>query len=168
MKIFLIGFMGSGKTSVGKKLAKYLDIEFVDLDHFIEAQAGMSINAIFDGQGEQTFRNLEKDALKKLSGKENAVIATGGGTPCFEDNMNFLNEHGLTIYLKLEPGALFERLVNAKTDRPLLKNLNDQELKDYLEKKLAERSRIYDLAQHTVEAAHITNAVKSIHRLLKR
>jgi len=160
--------MGSGKTSVGKKLAKSLGIEFIDLDSFIEGQAKMSINNIFDGPGEQVFRNLEREGLEELSNKEDIVVATGGGTPCFKDNMNFLNEHGITIYLKLENRILLERLANAKSDRPLLKNLSDEELKDYIEKKLAERAPTYERAQHTVKAAHITNAVESIHQLLKQ
>ena len=108
MRIFLIGFMGCGKTTLGKKLAKHLNFNFIDLDRFIENKTVKSINVIFDEKGEQYFRDLEKESLNEIYKMDNLVIATGGGTPCFSDNMQTMLEKGICIYLKMEAEDLAE------------------------------------------------------------
>ncbi|MBL4578534.1 MAG: shikimate kinase [Flavobacteriales bacterium] len=167
MKIFLIGFMGSGKTSVGKRLAKSLDIEFIDLDKHIELRAGKSINDIFRDLGETKFRELEREALADLKGKSKCVIATGGGTPCFHDNIQFMNAGGKTVYLELTGDQLLKRLAKSRSKRPLLKDLTDKELKVFIEEKLKERASSYLEAQHRVDASHVTNTAHRILQLVK-
>ncbi|MBN4072190.1 shikimate kinase [Flavobacteriales bacterium AH-315-E23] len=168
MKIFLIGFMGSGKTSIGKKLAKNLGFKFVDLDHHVEEKAGRSINEIFTEMGEEKFRDLEREVLEDLESHSQTVIATGGGTPCFSDNMQFMKTSGTTVYLQLNGKVILERLANAKASRPLIKNLNDDELRLFIEEKLNERSPIYQEAHYNVNAAHISNAVEEIRSLVEQ
>src|SRR6476620_3320016 len=106
MKVFLIGFMGSGKTTIGKKLANYLKYEFIDLDKFIEARAGMTIVDYFAAHGEEEFRKMERDVLQTTHYPDNVIIATGGGTPTYDDNMEWMNENGKVAYLSLPPRAL--------------------------------------------------------------
>src|SRR5215217_1973749 len=110
--VFLIGFMGSGKTFVGKKLAQLLKTTFIDLDEVIEKSEEKTISQIFSQNGEEFFRERESHYLKSLSERSNVVIATGGGTPCFHDNMKWMNENGITIYLKAKSEILFDRLKN--------------------------------------------------------
>lgn len=166
MKIFLIGFMGAGKTSIGKRLAKSLNYKFIDMDKLIEFNAGQSINELFKEHGEKHFRELEKTTLEELKPDTNIVIATGGGTPCYEQNMEFMNETGTTIYLNLPTDMLFERLIESKSKRPLIKDLTDKDLRAYIAKMLEERSVFYEKANNTVNAAHITNAVEEISQLI--
>jgi len=150
--IFLIGFMGSGKTSVGKKLASLLPAEFVDLDEVIEQEEGKTISEIFQQQGEEYFRDRESQCLKSLFKKSNTVIATGGGAPCFHDNMKWMNENGITVYLKADPEILFKRLKSEIAHRPLLQGNSESELKKFIALKLSERRQFYTASQITVEA----------------
>lgn len=150
-KIFLIGYMGSGKSTAGKKLASKLGFEFIDLDKFIESECGETINEIFANKGENEFRALEHNALKKLITKSNLVIACGGGTPCYYGNMELMNNNGTTIYLKMSAESLASRLVNAKDKRPLIENKNEAELKDYITEHLEKREDIYHQAQYIVK-----------------
>src|ERR1700759_1262658 len=106
MKIFLIGFMGSGKTTLGRKLANHWGCEFIDLDHKLEQQVELSIAEYFSFFGEDSFRRLEAEVLRKTPYPKNAVVSTGGGLPCFFDNMDWMNAHGKTVYIKLEPKTL--------------------------------------------------------------
>jgi shikimate kinase len=108
--IFLIGFMGCGKTTLGRKLASRLDYEFIDLDDIFEEKVGMTITEYFSAFGEDAFRKLESEVLKQTKYPENAVVSTGGGLPCFFDNMDWMNAHGKTIYIKLSPKTLANRL----------------------------------------------------------
>ena len=167
MKIFLIGFMGSGKTSIGKRLAKTLGWDFLDVDSIIESEANMTINSIFNLEGEQVFREMEREALKKVMNKENAVISTGGGTPCYEDNMQVMNDNGLTIYLEMETTALVRRLAEAKSKRPLIKDLTDVELQSFIKAKMVQRVPYYKQAQHTVASSHVTNALEQVKKIVK-
>lgn len=142
--IFLVGFMGSGKTTLGKKLAKKLEIGFIDLDAKISEVSGKTIPQIFDEEGEESFRKLEQETLRKLPLQEPAVVSVGGGTPCFIDNMQWMNTNGLTVYLKLNPKAILNRLLASNlSERPLLKELNDNELLTFIEEKLKEREPFY-------------------------
>lgn len=143
MRIYLIGFMGAGKTTVAKTLASHLKIPFVDLDAHIEHNLQMPITQIFDIQGETHFRQLETQTLKQLSQQDNIIISTGGGTPCFNQNMDFMLENGLTVYLKLPPKMLLSRLENAKSKRPLLRDKSPEQLLEYIESTLAEREKYY-------------------------
>lgn len=150
MKIFITGFMGSGKTRIGRALAKKLSARFVDLDQIIESQTGKTITEIFSSQGEVAFRETEKKVLTQLvKSSENVVVATGGGTACFSGNMEVMNQNGTTVYIKVSPDMLFERLRNEVQHRPLLAAQKD--LKEYIAASLAEREKFYLKAQHVIQ-----------------
>jgi shikimate kinase len=142
--LYIIGFMGSGKTTAGKRLASLLNWSFVDLDKKIEEQTGLTIPEIFSLHGEDHFRKVEAEILKSLVTDSNTVISTGGGTPCYADNMKFMLETGFTIYLKLTPGQLVSRLNNSSDERPLIKNLTGESLLNFIEEKLAFREKWYE------------------------
>lgn len=142
-KIFLIGFMGSGKSTTGKELALRLNWSFIDLDEMIEQYAGMKIRDIFQHKGEPWFREIEKQELLGLSDVSKAVVSTGGGTPCFGDNMSFMISKGITIYLRMTPEMLENRLLYASYERPLLKDIAKEDLREYIVRKLEEREKWY-------------------------
>lgn len=150
-KIFLIGFMGSGKSTTGKRLASQLKWSFVDLDEKIEYMEGMNIPAIFSLKGESSFRKLESQALRELQSESRIVISTGGGTPCFGDNMEFMLESGLTIYLRMTPSGLKRRLVRSSEGRPLLKDIDKGNLEQFIAGKLADREKWYSRAEITID-----------------
>jgi shikimate kinase len=149
--IFLIGMMGSGKSHTGQLLAKALGYPFQDLDDLIENTEGSKIAAIFDKHGEAYFRTLENRCLKSLGNKCPIVVATGGGAPCFLDNMNWMNQNGITIYLKTAPELLFSRLKNQTAERPLLRGRSEADLLAFITTKLAERSVFYEKAILMIE-----------------
>lgn len=152
--IFLVGFMGSGKTTWGKKIAQALHIPFIDLDHDIVAHIEMSIPEYFALHGEQRFRELESQFLKKQFGKD-AVISTGGGTPCFYDNMEWIKHNGLSLYLYHTPKSLYARLSQSDVNkRPVLKGLSNESLLAFIESKLQERKRYYEQAHIKFEQIH--------------
>lgn len=155
-KIFLIGFMGSGKTSVGKQLAELLNFEFIDLDEVIEKSEGKTISQIFQGESEEFFRKKESVYLRSLSAKENTVVAAGGGTPCFHDNMQWMIANGATVYLQTDPEILFERLKSEITHRPLLKGNSEEDLKNFIASKLKERESFYRSAKFIIETNEMT------------
>jgi len=146
--------MGAGKTTAGKKLASALNYEFIDLDRAVEAVTSKTISQLFES-GEAGFRKIESAELKKTAGLTNVVIATGGGTPCFEDNLEWMNGNGITVYLKLSAGSLFRRLAQSKTSRPLLKNLNDVELMEYIVETLSIREKYYKKAAISVKGENL-------------
>ncbi len=156
MKIFLIGFMGCGKSTMGKKLAAKLDYAFIDLDHQIEHKIGTSITEYFAEHGEAAFRELESKTLKTFSYPENAVVATGGGAPCFFDNMEWMNANGLSMYISMSAAALAKRLEGGKEKRPLLRNLNEAEMIEFIQGKLSEREMFYKQASLTVNGIALT------------
>lgn len=147
MLIFLIGFMGAGKSSQAKKLAARLNFESIDLDELIEKTNKQSTSEIFKISGEQHFRKIESETLKTLSEKQNAVIATGGGTPCFFDNMQWMNEKGITVYLKIHPGTVYHRIAPSKSKRPLIGHMNDADLMEYIMETMIERAPFYNQAK---------------------
>lgn len=146
-KIYLIGFMGSGKTTVGRKLASRLNWSFIDLDDRIQLKAGMEIMEIFAKKGESGFREIESEVLRSLSTEFNTVISTGGGSPCFDENMDYMLGSGLTIYLKMTPVQLKNRLLRSSHERPLIKSITIDELQGFIEKKLSEREKWYSRAE---------------------
>jgi shikimate kinase len=156
MKVFFIGFMGCGKTTWGRKLAAHLGFEFMDLDHILEAKAGMTIAEYFSTHGEEAFRKLESAILKETVYPENAIISTGGGLPCFVDNMDWMNANGKTLYIKLSPKALAQRLENGKTKRPLLQDKHGDELIDFIAEKLAGREGFYNKATYIVNGIDLS------------
>ena len=151
-RIFLIGYMGTGKTTLGKMLAKRLEMQFVDLDGYIERRFFKTIAQIFEEKGEEGFRKIEQAMLLEIADFENTIIAVGGGTPCFFDNMRVMNEKGLTVYLKTSPEALYKTLLKARMKRPLIKDKTDEELLAFVGESLAKREDFYARAQATMNA----------------
>jgi shikimate kinase len=154
-KIYIIGFMGSGKSTAGKKLASLLGWSFIDLDKRIEEHTGKTISEIFARNGEIYFRTVETELLKSLNSQIYTVISTGGGTPCHGDNMDFMLETGLTIYLKLTPGQLKSRLAESASKRPLIKGLKNDGLLSFIEDKLAVREKCYDRAEINIDGVSL-------------
>jgi shikimate kinase len=156
MKIFLIGFMGSGKTTLGRKLAARMNYEFIDLDHKLEQQVELSIAEYFSFFGEDSFRKLEKEVLRKTQYPENVVISTGGGLPCFFDNMDWMKANGKVVYLNLSPKTLADRLEAGKEERPLLQDKHGEALVAFIEKKLEEREPFYAQANIIADGLSLT------------
>ena len=156
MKIFLIGFMGCGKSTFGKKLALKLGYDFIDLDHVLENEVGSNIGDYFARHGEAAFRALESKVLKEYNYPENCVVATGGGAPCYFDNMDWMNNNGTTLYIEMTPIALAKRLEKGKEKRPLLKDMNEEQLIGFIESKLAERNPFYKRATLSIEGINLT------------
>jgi shikimate kinase len=156
MRIFLIGFMGSGKSHFGKKLARLLNYSFIDIDTYISEQNNSSVSDIFEKQGEDFFRTQEKDALKTFIQQDNIVVATGGGTPCFHNNMETMNEHGLTVYLKGSAEFLYHRILPGKKARPLISGLEEGELRSFIGKTLRVRSPFYEQAKIILDIKGLT------------
>jgi shikimate kinase len=156
MKIFLIGFMGSGKTTLGRKLAARMNYEFIDLDHVLEKQVELSIAEYFQFFGEDSFRKMESQVLKKTPSPENAVISTGGGLPCFFDNMEWMKANGRVVYLKLAPKTLADRLEGGKEERPLLQGKHGESLVSFIEEKLADREKYYMEANIIADGLSLT------------
>ena len=154
-RIFLIGFMGSGKSTIGSRLAGNIGYDFKDMDHMIEETAGMTIPGIFSDHGEQVFRKWEHDILLELCEHEKVVVSTGGGAPCHNDMIRIMNDHGTTIYLKLPPLALKNRLLNSRTERPLIKGKSELELLEYITNMLTLRESYYLQARYTVNGVNL-------------
>lgn len=146
MRIYLIGFMGAGKSYLGRRLAEALDMDFIDLDELIVERAEKSIPEIFQEDGEAAFRALELGCLRSLGGQEDLLVACGGGTPCFFDNMEWMVHDGQTIFLDVPVATLLERLRPEIAQRPLLAGKSEKELHSFLEEKLAERRPFYEQA----------------------
>jgi len=149
--------MGTGKSYWAQKLSDSNNLDWIDLDTQIEKDASMTIKEIFETQGELYFRNKEEEVLHKLSGFNNIIIATGGGTPCFYDNMQWMNQHGITIWIDEPIEILASRLKKEKAHRPLIKDLSDEELLHFLSIKLSERSKFYNQCQHHLQGNNISD-----------
>ena len=147
-KYFLIGLMGSGKTYWAQRLADLLQCDWIDLDQQIEKVTDMTIRELFATEGEEYFRAKERDTLRQFLSVEKLVVACGGGTPCFHNNMQWMNENGTTIWLEPELEETITRLKRGKHKRPLISHLDDEELNDYIIHKLKEREPYYSLAKH--------------------
>lgn len=150
-KIYLIGFMGSGKTTAGKKLSALLGWDFTDLDKKIEKKTGLTIPCIFKNHGEAFFRKTESEVLRELCSENKLVISTGGGAPCHDENMEYMLATGLTVYLRLTPPQLVSRLSGSSTERPLIKGLGREELLQFINEKLSQREEFYNKAEIIME-----------------
>ncbi|HPG11797.1 MAG TPA: shikimate kinase [Chitinophagaceae bacterium] len=147
MKIFLIGFMGSGKTYWGRQLSQKLSIPFFDLDEQVVSHAEKSIKDIFDQEGEEKFRLLEKDLLHIITESHDSfVMACGGGTPCYFNNIEYMNQAGTTVWVNTDMDILFERLRKEKAERPLIRDLSDDQLSSFITKKFSDRRLYYEQA----------------------
>lgn len=145
-RIFLIGYMGAGKTTVGKELSKQLGLSFIDLDHYIEGRYHKTVGQLFAERGEEAFRDVERRMLREVAMFEDVLVSTGGGAPCFFDNMEFMNEAGITVYLKVSVEELANRLEVCKTTRPVLKNRSGEALKAFIAESLEKREPFYTKA----------------------
>lgn len=146
-RIVLVGFMGSGKTTMGKKIAKKLNIPFIDLDSEIEKKYNLSILKIFQDFGEAKFRDMEFHYIRSLINKSNFVLSTGGGTPCYKNNISFLNELGITCYLNRPIKELSNRLHKSKKKRPLIEGLDNDELTYFISEEMKVREQYYRKSQ---------------------
>lgn len=148
-RIFLVGFMACGKTTTGRRIAKKYNLDFIDLDAYIENRFHKTVSQIFADKGEEGFRIIERNMLQEVAGFEDVVIAAGGGTPCFFDNMDIMNDAGETVYLKATPEMLCTSLtMNGTAKRPLVANKTKEELLDYVSTTLAKREPFYQKAKH--------------------
>ncbi len=150
MRIYLIGYMGCGKSTLGRRLSKHLGLQFIDMDHYIEERNCKTIPQIFAEEGEAEFRKKERKALEELTEFTDIVIATGGGAPCFFDNIDLMNRTGETIYLNINPKILADRLMKSKTDRPLIKGKSRDELVAFIDETLKKRNEFYLQAKHQI------------------
>ena len=151
-RIFLTGYMGAGKTTLGRALATEMGVEFIDLDHYIENRYCKTIAQLFAEKGEEGFREIERRMLHEVGDFEDVIISTGGGTPCFFDNIEYMNSQGTTVYLDVPIERLHIRLSIAKSKRPLIKEKNDEELMTFITEQLAKRTPHYSKAQYTFAA----------------
>ena len=156
-RIILIGYMGSGKTTVGKALSKATGMMFYDMDWYIESRMRKTVSQIFAERGEEGFRQIEYNMLHEVAEFENVIISCGGGTPCFFDNMDYLNQQGDVVYLKATPETLYKHLMMAKVERPLLKGKSPEELIAYITEHLQERAPFYEKARHTLDVNVLDN-----------
>lgn len=166
MRCYLIGFMGSGKTHWGRQLAERLQWPFVDLDAAVEAREGLTVSEIFARFGEAHFRRAEAECLRQTAVWPDAVVATGGGAPCFYNNMDWMNRMGLTVFLDAPVEQLVARLQKERKTRPLLKDLNDSQLANFIREKWQERRPIYQNAQITLTGEKMNNVIPILTTIL--
>lgn len=159
-RILIIGYMGAGKTTLGKVLAKDLGLPFYDLDWYIESRMMKTVPQLFAERGEEGFRKVEHNMLHEVAEFEDVVISCGGGTPCFYDNMEYMNAQGDTVYLKASPEVLYAHLQMGKVERPLLKNKTREEMQAFIQEQLAEREKYYIKARHIFNVDLLDNYEK--------
>ncbi len=155
MIFFLTGFMGSGKSYWGKKWASVNEYAFIDLDEVIEKEEGKTIADIFEIKGEPYFREIEATQLRSFDAAKNTIIACGGGTPCFYENMQWMNDHGTTIYLLTTATQILDRVLTEQEKRPLIKKMNQAELLFFIEQKLKERTPFYNEAKYIIPSLEL-------------
>lgn len=159
-RIIIIGYMGSGKTTVGHALSQELGLPFYDLDWYIETRMHRTVKQIFDEKGEEGFRKIEHNLLHEVAEFENVIISCGGGTPCFFDNIDYINRQGETVYLKCTTDVLYKHLKMGKSVRPLLLNKTPDEVKTFIEAQLKQREPFYAKAKHIVDVSLMDNKEK--------
>ena len=167
LPIYLIGYMAAGKTTLGKALAKDLGLQFVDLDLYIESRYHATVSQIFAERGEEGFRQIERNMLHEVAEFEDVIIATGGGTPCVFDNMEYMNAQGTTVFLDASVDVIFTRLTITRTQRPLVAGKTDEELRSYITETLNRRLPYYSRATHSFCANQLEN-VKQISESVER
>ncbi|MBQ1973020.1 MAG: shikimate kinase [Paraprevotella sp.] len=160
IRVILIGYMGAGKTTVGKALANELGLTFYDLDWYIEDRYHRTVAQLFAERGEEGFRKVEQQMLHEVAEFENVIISCGGGTPCFFNNMEYMNEQAQTVYLKATPDVLYRHLKMSKAERPLLKYKTEEELKEYIKESLAQRQNFYEKAKYIFDVELLENQTK--------
>ena len=159
-RIILIGYMGSGKTTIGRVLSKETGMMFYDLDWYIESRMRKSVAQIFAERGEEGFRKIEYNMLHEVAEFEDVIISCGGGTPCFFDNVDYLNAQGDVVYLKATPEVLYNHLLMGKTERPLLKDKTPEELIAFIREHLEKREPFYAKARYTLDVSMMDNYEK--------
>lgn len=159
-RIILLGYMGAGKTTIGKELAKTLGLSFYDLDWYIQTRMRKTVKEIFDERGEEGFRKIEHNMLHEVAEFEDVVISCGGGTPCFYDNMDYMNQQAETVFLKADPDVLYMHLKMGKGVRPLLLNKTPEEVQAFIREQLAQREAFYSRAKHTLDVSLMDNFEK--------
>ena len=171
-RIILIGYMGAGKTTVGHALSKLTGMPFYDLDWYIETRMHRKVPQLFAEWGEEKFRQMEHNMLHEVAEFDKVILSCGGGTPCFFDNMDYMNQQGETIYLKASPEVLYGHLRVARVERPLLQNMTAEEMQEHIRQQLASREQYYEKAKHIVDVnqqtdfAHIKVTVDIIRKQL--
>ena len=159
-RILLVGFMAAGKTTLGKALAKEMGLQFIDLDHYIENRYHCTVSKLFAERGEEAFRLIERNMLHEVAEFEDVIIATGGGTPCFFDNMDYMNAQGVTVFLDASVDVIYTRLTIARVQRPLVVGKSAEELRTYIAEMLGRRMPYYSRAAHTFCADRLENAAQ--------
>nr|WP_319997900.1 shikimate kinase [uncultured Draconibacterium sp.] len=147
MRVYLIGYMGCGKSRTGRLLSEHMGVQFIDMDDYIEERNCKTVPQIFADHGEEGFRERERKALEELAEFTDVIIATGGGAPCFFDNVDLMNKTGKTVFLNIDPAILADRLMNSKTERPLIKGKSREELVAFIDETLKKRKQFYSQAQ---------------------
>ncbi len=158
--LFLIGYMGSGKTTLGRGVEARAHIRFIDLDEYIEERQGKSVSEIFREYGEDEFRRIERESIRELAAKDDILVACGGGTPCFFDNMEVMNSRGTTVWLDASVDTLHARLKEGRSQRPLIASLDDDGLRRFIISSLEKRNPYYSLAKRRFVADELDTAAQ--------
>lgn len=172
VRVILIGYMGAGKTTIGKALAQDLGVTFYDLDWYISNRMRKTIAQIFEERGEDGFRQIERNMLHEVAEFEDVIISCGGGTPCFFDNIDYMNQQAPVVYLKAEPDVLFKHLAMSKNDRPLLRGKSQEELIAFIKDQLGKREPFYTKASYSLDVSlmddysKIKDSVAQVRKLL--
>ena len=172
IRIIIIGYMGAGKTTVGRALSRELGIPFYDLDWYIESRMRKTVKQLFDERGEEGFRRIERNMLHEVAEFENVIVSCGGGTPCFFDNMEYMNQQGQTVYLQASPEVLYGHLLMGKSVRPLLLGKTREELLVFIKEQLKQREHFYSQARHILNVDLMDNydkikiSVQNVRQLL--
>ena len=168
MRIYLVGYMGCGKSTIGRKVAELLGISFVDLDKYIEERYFKSVPAIFAEEGEKGFREKERSSLFEVSQFEDVVVGTGGGAPCFFDNMELMNSNGITVYIAPDTDVLATRLLKSKTERPLIVGKSREDLISFINEALQKRAPFYEKSkiiirgENNLDPQHVIDKIREL------